>query len=99
MILFCLNRIFLVLHIDGIDSLPRLHFQRLLWQLYLYDRGRYIKFVFGGEYPDEGRLSLTSKSRESFRPNRHSGVPDRNARIMICPETSARKDVPEIRSR
>src|SRR5271170_5715515 len=47
-----------------------------------------------GGYPSEGRLSVASKRRESLRPNRHSGVPERYARIMICPETSARRDVP-----
>jgi len=45
-------------------------------------------------YPDEGRLSFMSNKRESFNPNRHSGVPVRYARIMICPETSARNAVP-----
>src|SRR5271155_4005472 len=47
-----------------------------------------------GVYPNDGRLSVASKRRESLRPNRHSGVPERYARIMICPETSARRDVP-----
>jgi hypothetical protein len=36
-------------------------------------------------------LSMTSLS---FRPNLHSGVPDRYARIWICPSTSARNTVP-----
>jgi hypothetical protein len=94
MILFCLNRIFPVSHIDGIGSLPRLHFQHLLWQIYLYDLGPFCQKFFLGEYPDEGRLSLTSKRSESLRPNRHSGVPERYARIIICPETSARNEVP-----
>lgn len=35
-----------------------------------------------------------SSNNLSFRPNLHSGVPDRYARIRICPETSARRTVP-----
>ena len=50
-------------------------------------------------YPNEGRLSEASKRRESLRPNLHSGVPVRNARIIICPDTSARSAVPECQSK
>jgi hypothetical protein len=45
-------------------------------------------------YPDDGKISEASKRRESLRPNRHSGVPERYARIIICPDTSARNAVP-----
>jgi hypothetical protein len=45
-------------------------------------------------YPEDGMISEASKRRESLSPNRHSGVPDRYARIMICPDTSARRAVP-----
>jgi len=40
-------------------------------------------------------LSMTSLS---LRPNLHSGVPDRYARICICPSTSARRTVPREQS-
>ena len=65
----------------------------------LFVWSRPLDFSFwgpSGEYPDEGRFSFRSKRRESFRPNRHSGVPERCARIMICPDTSALNAVPEI---
>lgn len=45
-------------------------------------------------YFDFVTASLSS-SNLSFKPNLHSGVPDRYALIRICPETSARSTVPK----
>ena len=102
--LFCQSRIFQVLRIDGIGSLQALHSPHSPLPLYSYDPSHYPSTLprpthkdsgrDRGVYPNEGRLSVASKRRESLRPNRHSGVPERYARIMICPETSARREVP-----
>ena len=50
----------------------------------------------GKGYPSEGRLSDALNSSASLRPKRHSGVPERYALIIICPDTSARNGVPTI---
>ena len=55
-------------------------------RLYLRESGLYPKDGFG--------ISELSKSKESLRPKRHSGVPVRKALIIICPLTSALKAVP-----
>jgi len=61
-----------------------------VWSRPLYQLQKITK------YPETTGTSEPSKRRESFSPNRHSGVPERYALIIIVPFTSARKAVPEL---
>lgn len=75
-----------------------LHFLHLLLLIYLYDLDHFqlTQWTRQDVYPNVGRASFISKRSESFKPKRHSGAPERYALIIICPETSARNDVPTI---